>query len=111
MAEYQKVMKQHMRMCRYYREKNNTCNGCQIYEEDLEAICIGAPCVYIEKNLERVEKVVMEWAEEHKVIYPTWTEYFRETGIFKAGQGHEALDTLRMEPEIAEKLGVKPKEV
>lgn len=71
MAEYREVVKQQMRMCRYYSEKDGSCNGCPLYEEDLDAICDEVPCVFTEKDFERAEKLIIKWAEEHEPVYPT----------------------------------------
>ena len=44
-------------------------------------------------------------------VYPTWTEYFRMIGLFPEWSGHEILDNTPIPADLANLLGVEPKEV
>ena len=58
MAEFQKVMRERQRMCSSY----STCCQCNI-SAFLNDIC----AVWIMKNPEEAERIVMQWAAEHPI--------------------------------------------
>lgn len=67
---------------------------------------------------ERIENTVMAWAAEHPVVYPTWADYI-STLVIKdicTGKisGPDTVLTYAMKThipaDIAEKLGIEPKE-
>lgn len=98
MAEFQEVMRQLNRLCSH----NEKCSesGCLLFNE-----CgnIGTHCSD-PKHSYRIEKTVMQWAAEHpEQVYPTWQEWFDTFD--------EAIDVDEPIPaDIAEKLGLQPKE-
>ena len=61
-------------------------------------------------NTADIERKVMSWAAEHpEPVYPTWREWLSEQGVLSAG----GLWEKAFEPipaDIAEKLGIQPKE-
>lgn len=103
MAEFQEVMRQYQRMC-----KGRECKNCPIGISSIkDCFCRNG---YISElgHFEETEEIVMLWAAENpEPVYPTWGEY---------------LHTLHNEPSsrelskpipdnIAQKLGLQPKEV
>lgn len=124
MAEFQKVMNQWKRMCRYYTQKAGSAG-------DACAICKfegnGSNCLAIyedyETDTEEVERVVMSWAAEHpEPVYPTWEEWLEKQGVLDYIWDYNPvtkhidrfLNSKAKKPipaDIAEKLGIEPKEV
>lgn len=108
MAEFGEVFTQMKRMC---KANNECCAMC-----DLSGKC---PANEIVENYDagEIEKIVMQWAAEHpEPKYPTWYEY-----LFNVTRGenkwpvddHEFcrwLDTTHIPADIAQKLGIEPKE-
>lgn len=119
MAEYQEVMKQKQRMCRLYTYCSK---GCPLNDIDF---CGKNSGEKIQADFAEVERRVMEWAAEHsEPVYPTWAEYLKTHG-FPGGISIPLDCELRGCPpierfvwlaenhipaDIAEKLGVEPKE-
>ena len=111
---FQEVMRQWQRMCacKYaYHECYN--DSCILYKSD------GCEAIYRVKNMnidyEYIEQKVMQWAEEHpEPVYETWFEYLQKIishGTKESELGFMALamrESIR--PDIAEKLGLEPKE-
>ena len=100
MAEFQEVMKQRNRMCKKYWTARS-CHGCPIAEEKqaYEGCCL------IDLYPKRYEELVLQWAADHpEPVYPTWIEWFNSLGIMaiKADE--------RIPADIAERLGLQPKE-
>jgi hypothetical protein len=119
MAEFKEVLKQARRMC---NEINRRCGECQLTS------CL----VDVEEDL---EETIMKWAAKHpEPKYPTWIEWWNKNF---AGDGRRMLTPCsfvspselgcsigkdgcmiapckcwhtRIPAEIAEKLGVEPKE-
>jgi hypothetical protein len=111
-AEFQDVMRQLGRIC---ASNFGECDIC-----DLRPFCPSK--TFLDKyeksgRVERLEKMVMAWAAEHpKSVYPTWYEY-----LFNVTRGenkwpvddHEFcqwLDTMHIPADIAQKLGIEPKD-
>lgn len=114
MAEYNKVIRQFKRMCRYYNGEKDKCplyckgHGCNI-----------SHCRMLAFEDEKFANVVKTWAAAHEEpIYPTWGEYLLDKGIVEAHRpiegGVNYTPTVKMKchisADIAEKLGLKPKE-
>ena len=113
MAEFCAVMKQWGRLC-----STHICYDCS------ECVLTGTDVCdsYAKDNAQNaaeIEKRVMAWAKEHhEPQYQTWGEWLAEHGIVipdKVGEGRIKYNILRKvtEPipaDIAEKLGLKPKE-
>ena len=103
--EFVEVFKQAQRMCNYYLEHG--CRECPL-SECTDDVCVIRP--WESREPEGVERRVMAWAKEHpEPRYPTWKEWLEEqcvisdVGWFKKGYKPIPAD-------IAEKLGLKPKE-
>ena len=102
MAEFCEVMRQAQRMCKYFEFECGNCplcfnNGCSLPP-------------WKGKAGDEIERRVMDWATEHpEPQYPTWKEWLEEqcvisdVGWFEKGYKPIPAD-------IAEKLGLKPKE-
>lgn len=89
MAEFQKTMAQWRRMCKMF-----SCGKCPLNE-----ICTS------DTEIARIEETVIQWAEENPApVYPTLYEWLRSIGL----ANHRMIDPIPAD--IAQKLGVKPKE-
>ena len=110
MAEFQEVIRQNKRMCQSVK-----CCKCDIYRlcgEDL------SKCQrFINNNPKKAEEVIMSWAAEHpEPVYPTWWEWLENMGIVSNAKSEcsKFFDTTRMydsiPADIAQKLGIEPKE-
>ena len=126
MAQFVDVMEQARRIC---LEHPGDCHGCPLHDDE------GLACrFYLNETYfydDDTERIVLKWAEEHpEPAYPSWEEawkklfpnacevpcprkYFDE-GCFPificAKHDCDRCKALPMHPEIAEKLGIKPKE-
>ena len=123
MSEFTDVMRQAKRMCESFSDGH--CSECPIGDADaLECgitVTSGMDC-------KEVERRVMQWAQEHpETVYPTWAEWqdstFQDAEIditpctfgsrdrFKCDEKtcHECIEDP-IPADIAEKLGIKPKE-
>lgn len=123
MAQFSEVMRQAKRMCKAFSDGHYS--ECPIGNADaLECgitVTSGMDC-------EEVERRVMQWAAEHpEPVYPTWDEW--QNVMFpdadadmspceygrrdRFGCGEKTCAECMAEPipaDIAEKLGIKPKE-
>ena len=103
MAEYNDVIKQFKRMCWYYsRDKGQkSCPMCTSYPN-----CNIGQCrkIAFEKPA-HFAATVMRWAAEHPVVYPTWENWLTTLGVQSFNELSEPIPA-----DIAEKLGIKPKE-
>lgn len=121
MADFVQTMKDWRRMCN--AQDDTTCGACSscpmgddgkscmaVYEDEFEVV-----------DFAHIEQTVTAWAAEHPVVYPTWGEWFVEHGDLVDGwqnatnaawMANTALGVF-MNPipaDIAEKLGIEPKE-
>ena len=120
MAEFQVVMKQWKRMCDFYCR----CVDCPMHEPNG---CINPTHSEWNVAAEHIEHTVMSWAAEHLVGYPTWLEWLKSMGVIPymmsmvVGRddegnfihGHVDIKENALKPipaDIAEKLGIEPKE-
>ena len=117
MAEFSEVMGQWRRMCAAFKN----CDECPQYSEYQ---CYNSIKYVFEcGNIESLERNVMTWAAEHPVVYPTWAEWLVENGAFCPFKDiktdfteTEILCRIRdivfkpIPADIAEKLGIEPKE-
>ena len=102
MAEFQEVARHWKRMCKKYWTAIS-CHGCPIaeHEHGYEA------CSAYEADVVKMEELVMLWAAEHPAPkYPTWMEYLFT--IYDTVWPQIA--TMEIPADIAEKLGIEPKE-
>ena len=116
MAEYAWVMKQWQRMCGSMQGGIAKCNNCPL----LKVICQYKPDEKV--RFAEAEKIITDWAAENpEPVYPTWGDWFAERGdLIKlwrhievcSGHGPGVIGIL-YEPipaDIAQKLGIEPKE-
>ena len=123
MAQFSEVMKQAKRMCESFSDGH--CSDCPI--GNANALECGIT-VTSEMDCKEVERRVMQWAAEHpEPVYPTWREWqnsvFPDAEIDIAPCTFVSRDRFKCEgktcyvcmeqqipADIAEKLGIKPKE-
>ena len=123
MAKFTEVMRQAKRMCEAFRDGH--CSKCPIGDANVLECGIT---VTSEMDCEEVERRVMQWAAEHpEPVYPTWCEW--QNSMFPDADGHispcefGSMDRFKCDgktctecmeqqipADIAEKLGIKPKE-
>ena len=109
MAEFSEVMRQWRRMCTH-----SDCESCEIIDKHAVHSCDKSMDELSEDDLQQIERVVMRWAAEHPgPVYPTWYEYLRTIGMGCANSSayrDEWILTSRIPADIAQKLGIEPKE-
>ena len=123
MAKFIEVMKQAKRMCKAFSDGH--CSECPIGNADVLECGIT---VMSEMDCEDVEHRVMQWAAEHpEPVYPTWREWqksmFPDADIRISPCEFGGMDRFKCDDktctecteqkipaDIAEKLGIKPKE-
>ena len=124
MAQFSEVMKQAKRMCKAFSDGH--CSECPIGNSDVLECGIT---VTSEMDCKEVERRVMQWAAKHpEPVYPTWDEWqnstFPDAGIDITPCAFGSRDRLncflnkkcstckeqQIPADIAEKLGIKPKE-
>ena len=102
MAEFQEVIKHWHRMCTAF---DGDCDKCQIE---------GSPCQYIAflpDDLKYIEEPIMAWAAEHQEpVYPTWYRWLTMMGAVTSSDDLWMDLQQTIPADIAEKLGVEPKE-
>lgn len=118
MANFIQVMKDWKRMCNAMGQEDEytACSKCDLNGFDCPAIyekeCNNA-------DWDHVESVVTAWAAEHpEPVYPTWYEVMAKLGVINGILGDKTLgdhviDGLikhRIPADIAQKLGIEPKE-
>lgn len=107
------TMKDWRRMC-----KNRKCSDC-----GLEEHCDADPSARKDEDIMSIEKEVTDWAAEHpEQVYPTWGEWLEiqdvvgVEGYFETEAGDLPIYRMRRDiwqpipADIAEKLGIEPKE-
>lgn len=101
MAEFVEVMWQWGRLCKQNYMLKLGCDGCLLC--GTRANLCGEYAKDTAKSAAEIERLVMEWAAENPgPVYPTWVEWFNSIGGVDCGEPIPA--------EIAEKLGIEPKE-
>ena len=117
MAEFQEVVRNLRRMCDFYDDECRT-DDCPLYLNNMcYAKAMATVCPSVSKQL---EEMVMAWAAEHpEPVYPKWSEWLVDIGVFPkmmSTNPSKALDTIAkavsqpIPVEIAKKLGLNPKE-
>lgn len=119
MAEYNDVIKQFKRMCRYYYGQSYS--GCPLYCKGHG--CNISHCRMLAFEDKKFQNVVMLWAAEHpEPVYPTWGEWLEKQGVVKQVRspryeedGASYYTPLRkiedhIPPDVAQMLGIEPKE-
>ena len=123
MADFVEVMGIKSRMCKYYDDCSDGCpldntNFCALSDESLS-----------ERDFKEAETIMLNWSKEHPIVYPTWTEWLSKQGFVELKDGQFVKQTeneyliecktvailtdkaaVPIPAEIAEKLGIKPKE-
>lgn len=117
MSDFVQTMKDWKRMCSAMEKlhPNDSCAGCR-----LEGY--GCPAIYEDNShmdYSDVEKNVTAWAAEHpEPEYPTWWKYMCMIGVIPDELGDKTLGEMtvyslmntHIQSDIAEKLGLQPKE-
>lgn len=107
MAEFKEVCKQWRRMCgeiqRCSAEKNECCAmHCALGNNPF---CGEVPNA-TDKDLENAEAVIMKWAKYNpEPVYPTWENWLTTLGVQSFNELSKPIPA-----DIAEKLGIAPKE-
>ena len=118
MAEFFNVMVEMRRMHDDYDDCNDGCPLCN------KGFCDKPWCEVSEEDIKEAEKIIMKWSKEHSVVYPTWGEWFAEQGELsvnwkdlrvvscsgKSSAGVIGLFYSEIPADIAQKLGIEPKE-
>lgn len=116
MAEYGVVMKEFKRMCKWEGEWNcSTKTGCPMYPS-----CNIGQCrrIAFERPAE-FEGRVLRWAAEHpEPVYPTWVDYVTIKMLEDITNRNDTtpqtlgtwMNKTHIPADIAQKLGLKPKE-
>ena len=118
--EFLEVMKQWRRFCK----SHSNCGECEF---DGKGICGEAHLSDV--PMEIIEQDIMQWAAEHpEPVYPTWHEWLKEQNILAVeytprassttGASTSYIQRVSTRPafyrpipaDIAQKLGLKPKE-
>jgi hypothetical protein len=114
MADFVQTMKDWHRMCKTFTtyDEKSCCEGCPIMALEIDEH--GCDAIFSEwadkADWEEVEDVIETWAAEHpEPVYPTWGQYFRRYYGLEYCKGHEMLFE-HIPADIAEKLGIEPKE-
>lgn len=113
--ENPETARQWKRMCRASEccgSRDCYTNACPLSE------LFGLPCIdmNLSKNeIEQIEPVIKKWAEEHpEPVYQTWAEWLAENvpGVDADSiyEGWQVLCNTQIPADIAEKLGLQPKE-
>ena len=126
MAQFIEVMRQAQRMCKAYRD----CSQCALYRSSTG---LGCAFGYVSSDsrvrFDEVERKIRAWMAEHpEPVYPTWDEWqnsvFPDAEIDITPCAFGSRDRLncflekrcstckeqQIPADIAEKLGIKPKE-
>ena len=103
MAEFQEVMEQWRRFCK----SHNHCGECEF---DGKGICDLTDIPYAD-----IELRIMAWAAEHpEPVYPTWIDWLVDQGLIFVTSNTYAFNFLKatdpIPADIAQKLGIEPKE-
>lgn len=128
MAQFTEIVKQAHRMCETYGPHDNDCTTlCPLGRANNPA---GMKlCEYIGltdlESAKEIEKRVLKWAAEHpEPVYPSWNEAWKSLfpdarnvpcpggcfGIYHCSERCADCYENPIPAEIAEKLGIKPKE-
>lgn len=109
MAEFKEVCKQWRRMCEEIQRcsaENDECCALQCALGN-NPVC-GELIDATDKDLENAENVIMKWAKEHpEPVYPTWAEYLMH--VYQDVSYARILGET-IPADIAQKLGIEPKE-
>ena len=117
MAEFSEIMRQWSRLCGRHNDMMY-CEGCPL---DASKTC-GIVSELRMEDIKDAEKTIMAWAAEHpEPVYPTWKEWLEEQRVVVHFDSVSEKGTkvkweltnksnCRIPADIAEKLGIEPKE-
>ena len=105
-------LKSWKRMCNSMTEMNG-CEDCPIMKNTHGARCGDMPCEM--QDVESIAREVEKWAAEHpEPVYPTWWSWLINEGVIEKGSTYtgafDQLKTKSIPADIAQKLGIEPKE-
>ena len=115
MAEFQEVMEQWGRLC---KSINGLCRDCPLSTLQLCSVPVYELC---EDELEKSESRIMQWAAEHpEPVYPMWRDVLLKCGLLYEKRDNKS-GSREIKPnwpemakpipaDIAQKLGIEPKE-
>ena len=109
MAEFIEVARAKRRMCNAHKKK---CSECKL-QGNCSLLNVFA---YNDNEVKKLENEVISWAAEHpEPVYPTWGKWLISIGVINGVHPHGAIDTLGnlnkpIPADIAQKLGIEPKE-
>ena len=107
MAEFSELVRIKKRICAKYKKDN--CVGCPISDDLCGIISISG---YSDLEFKRLEDVIAQWAAENpEPVYPSWGEWLTE--MYYPGWQDEYWMSIAEQPipnDIAQKLGIEPKE-
>lgn len=109
MAEhsFQEVMRQYKRMC-----YGKACSDCDFYKFKMSLSHQMACLRFLKEYPVEAEALVMNWAAEHpEPVYPTWIDVLKLYGVTDE-TGYTYLESAYkpIPDDIAQKLGIEPKE-
>lgn len=115
MAEFSELVRIKKRICAKYKH-NGDCKGCPVGEKFICGIISISD--YDDMSFKVCEDTLLSWAAEHpEPIYPTWVEYLVGIGVIpheiRLETADALMDTHLLKPiraDIAQKLGIEPKE-
>ena len=122
MADFVQTMKDWRRMCKVYTVFKHECEGCPL-ENIAEHACgaIFEPEFADVVNWQKLEGFVGKWATEHpELVYPTWGDWLAEIGLISWQNNGDVVNSVmvptfkmckHIPADIAEKMGIKPKDV
>ena len=118
MVDFAQTMKDWHRLCQAMTVKNpkDACNGCPLEAYGCSPV-YEALDIYRDVDFEVVGETIMSWAAEHpEPVYPTWGEWLMSIGVISGLFPKGAIDALGnlkqpIPADIAEKLGLRPKEM
>ena len=115
MADFVQTMKDWRRMCKTFTtdDDESCCEGCPIMALEIDEH--GCDAIFSEwadkADWEKVEDVIETWAAEHpEPVYPAWRDWLRSQ--YPMSGPYTMTDILEspIPADIAEKLGIEPKE-
>ena len=114
MADFVQTMKDWRRMCKAYTTDNDSCcEGCPVVDFH-EHGCGAIFEMEDSTDWKRYADTIKAWAAEHpEPVYPAWEEYLENVGLSTLVSGTARLAWLRetrIPADIAQKLGLQPKE-
>ena len=124
MSDFVQTMKDWRRMC----DTIKSCDDCPMQKEDGWTYVLCSEGGISSARPEVAEKVIVKWAAEHPVVYPTWEEWLVANGIMEPDNVrlngdyrfycnckpvYNIPSPKMFDPipaDIAQKLGLQPKE-